>query len=104
LALPGAIVTALASESIRARGVWVILFLKIGAIAVSSAFAIMDFSAAAHWDRFLKRANELAAQLNYARFPIPSRWSPFTATGAGNYLHVLIVSLWIASLFLRAGV
>jgi len=54
----GAIVTALASESIRARGAAVILFLKIGAIAVSSAFAIMDFSAAAHWDRFLKRANE----------------------------------------------
>jgi hypothetical protein len=61
----------------------------------------MDFSAAGHWTRFLKRANELAIQLNYARFPTPSRWSPFTATGSGNYLHVVIVLLWIASLFIR---
>lgn len=100
----GAIVTALASESIRARGAIAIVLLKMGAVALSSAFAIMDFSAAAHWDRFLRRANDLAGQLNYARFPTPSRWSPFTATGAGNYLHVLIVLLWIATLFLRANV
>jgi hypothetical protein len=48
LGTSGAIVTALASDSIRARGALVILFWKIGAIAVSSAFTIMDFSAAAH--------------------------------------------------------
>jgi hypothetical protein len=102
LGTSGAIVTALASDSIRARGAVVIFLLKIAAIVISSAFAIMDFSAAAHWNRFLKRIKELADQLHYARFPTPSRWSPFTATGAGNYLHVLIVLLWVASLFLRA--
>jgi hypothetical protein len=101
LGTSGAIVTALASDSIRSRGAIVILLLKLGAVAVSGAFMIMDFSAAGHWIRFLNRANELATQLNYVRFPSPSRWSPFTATGAGNYLHVLIVLLWIASLFIR---
>ena len=55
----GTIVTALASDSIRARGAIVILLLKIGAVAVSTAFTIMDFSAATRWTRFLKRANEL---------------------------------------------
>jgi hypothetical protein len=101
LGTSGAIVTALASDSVRRRGAVVILLLKVGAIVVSGAFTIMDFSAAGHWARFLKRANELAIQLNYERFPTPSRWSPFTATGSGNYLHMLIVMLWIASLFLR---
>jgi hypothetical protein len=102
LGTSGAIVTALASDSIRRHGAIVLLLLKIGAIAVSGAFTIMDFSAAGHWARFLNRANELAIQLNYERFPTPSRWSPFTATGAGNYLYVLIVLLWVASLFLPA--
>lgn len=103
LGTSGAIVTALASESIRSRGATVILLLKLGAIAVSGAFTIMDFSAASHWTRFRRRANELAIQLNYARFPDQSRWNPFTATGSGNYLHVLIVLLWVASLFLKPG-
>lgn len=93
-----------ASRHIRRRGAIVVLLLKIGAIAVSGAFTIMDFSAAGHWARLLARANELAIQLNYERFPAPSRWSPFTATGSGNYLHVLIVLLWFASLFLRPEV
>lgn len=72
----GAVITALASDAVRQRGAIVILLLKVGAIAVSSAFMIMDFSAAGHWNRFLIRANELATQLNYARFPTPSRWEP----------------------------
>lgn len=101
LGTSGAIVTALASDSIRRRGAIVILLLKIGAVAVSGAFTIMDFSAAGHWTRFRNRANELAIQLNYEPFPDQSRWSPFTATGSGNYLHVLIVLLWVASLFIR---
>jgi hypothetical protein len=77
------------------------LLLKLGAVAVSGAFTIMDFSAAGHWTRFRDRANDLASELNYQRFPDSSRWSPFTATGSGNYLHVLIVLLWVASLFIR---
>ena len=100
LGTSGAIVTALASDSIRARGAVVILLLKIGAVVISSAFAIMDFSAAGHWTRFRNRAIELAAQLDYQPFPKQSRWSPFTATGAGNYLHLLIVLLWMVSLFI----
>jgi len=102
LGTSGAIITALVSDGVRARGAVVILLLKIGAVIVSTAFAIMDFSAAGHWDRLLRRANELAEQMRYARFPTPSRWTPLTASGAGNYLHVLIVLLWVASLFLHS--
>jgi|ERR1051325_5708091 len=104
LGTSGAIVTALASDSVRVRGATVILLLKVGAVVISGAFAIMDFSAAGHWTRFRNRAIELAAQLDYQPFPKQSRWSPFTATGAGNYLHMLIVLLWIATLFLQANI
>jgi hypothetical protein len=48
LGTSGAIVTALASDSIRARGALVVLLLKLGAIVISGGFAIMDFSVAAH--------------------------------------------------------
>ena len=50
LGTSGAIVTALASENIQARG---------------AAFAVMDFSAGGHWVRLRARANELAAVLGY---------------------------------------
>jgi hypothetical protein len=101
LGTSGAIVTALASENIQARGAVVILLLKVSALGISAAFAVMDFSASGHWVRLRARANELAAVLGYQVFPEPSRWNPFTATGAGNYLHLLVVLLWFASLFLH---
>jgi hypothetical protein len=101
LGTSGAIMTALASDNIRRRGEIVVVLLKIAAIGISAAFAVMDFSASGHWVRLRARANELAAILGYGIFPTPGRWSPFTATGAGNYLHLLVVLLWIVSLFLR---
>jgi hypothetical protein len=101
LGTSGAIVTALASESIRARGAIVIFLLKIAALGISAAFTIMDFSASGHWVRLRARANELAAVLGYQTFPDQSGWSPFTATGAGNYLHIFVTLLWFVSLFLR---
>ena len=101
LGTSGAVVTALASDNVRSRGAIVIFLLKLGALAVSLAFAIMDFSASGHWIRLRNRANELAAILQYQRFPNHSRWNPFTATAAGNYLHVLIVLLWFTTLFLN---
>jgi hypothetical protein len=73
LGTSGATVTALASDNVRRPGTIVILLLKLGAVAVSGAFTIMNLSAASHWARFLTRANELAGQLNYERFPTPSR-------------------------------
>ena len=99
----GAVVTALASDNIRRRGEVVILILKLGALAISTAFTVMDFSAGGHWIRLRDRANELAAGLGYQRFPSPSRWNPFTANGAGNYLHIFVVLLWLFSLFLNPG-
>jgi hypothetical protein len=100
LGTSGAIITALASDNIRARGATVILLLKLGAVAVGFFFMIMDFSASGHWTRLRDRANELAGILQYQRFPSPSRWSPFTANAAGNYLHVLIFSFWVIGLIL----
>lgn len=96
----GAIITAIASDSVRNRGFAVILMLKIAAVVISAAFTVMDFTAAGHWIRLRKRANELAPVIGYHQFPTPSRWSPFTASGASNYLHVAILVLWVASLFL----
>ena len=99
----GAVVTALASDSVRARGAIVIFLLKLSAVGISLAFTIMDFSASGHWVRLRARANQLAATLGYQQFPEPSRWNPFTATGAGNYLHVFVVVLWTFSLFLHVS-
>jgi hypothetical protein len=101
LGTSGAIITGLVSDNVRRRGAVVILLLKLGALGISTAFAVMDFSAGGHWIRLRERANELAALLGYRPFPNPSRWSPFTATGAGNYLHVFVVLLWAFSLFLN---
>ena len=100
LGTSGAIITALASDNVRLRGATVILLLKLAALIISGAFAIMDFSAARHWIRLRDRANEIAPLVGYHRFPNPSRWSPFTATGASNYLHLGIVLLWISTFFL----
>ena len=101
LGTSGAIITALASDTVRARGATVIVLLKLAALGISAAFTVMDFSASGHWIRLRQRANELAAILGYQVFPTPSRWSALTATGAGNYLHLLVVALWFISLFLR---
>ena len=50
LGTSGAIVTALASENIQARGAVVILLPKVSALGISAAFAVMDFSASGHWN------------------------------------------------------
>jgi hypothetical protein len=100
LGTSGAIVTALATDAIQRRDAVVVFLLKIAALGISAAFAVMDFSASGHWVRLRARANELAALLGYQVFPTPSRWSPLTATGAGNYLHLLVVALWLVSLML----
>jgi hypothetical protein len=47
------------------------------------------------------RANALCEMLNYKPFPISSRWSPLTTSGAGFYLHVVVTAMWLTSLFIR---
>ena len=68
LGTSGAVVTALASDNIRRRGEVVILLLKLGALAISTAFRVMDFSAGGHWIRLRDRANELAAPTGLPTF------------------------------------
>lgn len=61
-----------------------------------SALGVFFNCASAPWIRLRQRASELAAVLGYQILPSPSRWSALTATGARNYLHLLIVLIWFA--------
>ena len=101
LGTTGAIVTALlTSATIHASPVLATL-LKVGGIAVAAALTVMEFRASSYWHRMRDRANVLCEALGYEAFPVSSRWSPLTTTGAGLYLHVFITALWGASLFVR---
>jgi hypothetical protein len=48
LGTSGAILPALASEDLQARGLVVIFLLKVAALGISGTFAVMDFSAGGH--------------------------------------------------------
>jgi len=101
LGTTGAIVTALlTSTTIRASPA-LMTILKVGGVAVAAALTVMEFRASSYWHRMRDRANVLCEALDYQPFPISSRWSPLTTTGAGFYLHVLITALWVTSLFIR---
>ena len=63
----------LASENVQARGDMVVMLLKVAALGVSAAFAVMDFSMSGHWVRLRARANEIAAAIGYRLLARPSR-------------------------------
>jgi hypothetical protein len=101
LGTTGAIVTALlTSTTIRASPALTTI-LKVGGVAVAAALTVMEFRASSYWHRMRDRANVLCEALDYQPFPISSRWSPLTTTGAGFYLYVFITALWVTSLFIR---
>jgi len=77
------------------------IVLKLGGIAVAAALTVMEFRASSYWHRMRDRANSLCETLNYQPFPVSSRWSPLTTSGAGFYLHLIVVLMWISSLFIR---
>ena len=93
LGTSGAIVTALASENIQARGAVVILLLKVSALGISAAFAVMDFSASGHWVRLRARANELAAVLGYQVFRSP----PDGVPSPPRVREITFIFLWCCS-------
>lgn len=100
LGTTGSIITALSSNAVQtsfARAE----FLKTGGLIVSLAFLVMEFRASSYWHRLRKRGNELATALHFEPFPTASRWNPLTTSGVGFYLHVTVVALWFASLFLN---
>jgi hypothetical protein len=100
LGTTGSIVTALASQVVRADPLRIDL-LKGGALLVSLALAVMDFRSSTYWQAMRNRANELARTLHFHRLPVSSRWSPLTTSGVGFYLHAIVAALWGASVFLR---
>jgi hypothetical protein len=100
LGTTGSIITALSSNAVRANFAGT-GFLKAGGLVVSLAFVVMEYRASSHWHGLRERANELAAALRFRAFPVTSRWDPLTTSGAGFYLHALVATLWLASLFFR---
>lgn len=100
LGTTGGIVTALSSQAVRMNATRVEM-LKTGALLVSLALLVMEFRSSSYWHQMRDRANQLAAPLRFHRFAVSSRWSPFTTSGVGFYLHALMALLWFASLLLR---
>ena len=100
LGTTGSIVSMLASNIVRI-GVARAEFLKVGALVMSLAFLVMEFRASSYWHRLRDRGNVLAETLGYQTFPSSSRWSPFTTSGAGLYLHVFVSAMWLTSLFFQ---
>jgi hypothetical protein len=98
LGTTGSIITALSSNAVRSSFARAEL-LKAGGLAVCLAFLVMELRASSYWHGLRGRANHLAQVLQFEGFPASSRWNPLTTSGAGLYLHVLIATLWLASLF-----
>jgi hypothetical protein len=94
LGTAGAMVTALASENLRAHPM---LFgaVKWTGLAVTIAFAIMDYRSGNQWIRLQARANELAAVLGFRSRDLSHPWNPLSTTGALRILHLLIVLAWM---------
>jgi hypothetical protein len=98
LGTTGSIVTALSSTAVRAS-VFGAAFLKGSAVFLSLVFLVMEFRSTTYWHQQRSRVNELCGQLGFQAFPVHSRWSPLTTSGAGFYLHVVVAGLWSTSLF-----
>lgn len=101
LGTAGAMVTALASENVRAHA---LLFeaVKWAGLAITVTFAIMDYRSGNQWNRLQARANELAAVLGFRARNLAHPWNPLSTTGALRVLHILIVLAWLAVLMLNA--
>jgi hypothetical protein len=100
LGTTGSIVTALASNAVRASFTGA-GFLKTGGLIISLAFLVMEYRASSYWHRLRDRGNDLARVLHYQAFPAASRWDPLTTSGASFYLHMTVATLWFVSLFQR---
>lgn len=100
LGTTGSIVTALSSNVVRANLARTDM-LKLGGLIVSLALLVMEYRSSTYWRVLRNRANQIAQALHFEPFPASSRWSPLTTSGVGFYLHALVATLWLTSLFLR---
>jgi hypothetical protein len=99
LGTTGAMVTALASEGVRAHPL-MLEAIMLGGLAITIAFAVMDFRSGEQWLRMQRRSNLLASALGFATRPVANAWNPLSTTGAGRALHALLVASWLYFLFL----
>ena len=95
----GAMITALASDTVRAHPV-VFGLLKIAGLVVALVFAVMDYRSGAHWLRLQRRANVLAKVLGFESRPTAHPWNPLATTGASRFLHLFLVCGWTFALLL----
>lgn len=95
LGTTGAMVTAIASDNVRSHP---LLFeaVKWGGLAITLAFAIMDYRSGNQWLRLQARASELAGVLGFQARALAHPWNPLSTTGAGRILHALMVLAWLA--------
>lgn len=101
LGTTGAMVTAVASENVRAHPM---LFeaIKWGGLATTVTFAIMDYRSGEQWLRLQARANALAASLGFASRSLAHPWNPLSTTGAGRALHLLLIACWLIVIVLAS--
>jgi len=94
LGTTGAMVTALASENLRAHPI-PFLLLRVGGLMITLAFAIMDYRSGRQWLRLQRRSNVLAEALGFETRPIAHMWNPLASAGAGRILHIFLVCGWL---------
>lgn len=99
LGTTGAMVSALASDAVRAHPV-MFEILKLGGVVVTVVFAIMDHRSGNMWYRLQARSNALAERLGFQTRPTAHPWNPLTTTGAGRVLHLFLVCGWVFILLL----
>ena len=99
LGTTGAMITALATETVRANPVLFAL-LKVGGLVVALAFAVMDYRSGEQWLRLQQRSNVLAQALGFESRSVAGAWNPLATTGASRALHLFLVFGWIFVLLL----
>ena len=99
LGTTGAMITALATDTVRANAILFAL-LKVGGLVIALVFAVMDYRSGAHWLRLQQRSNVLAQALGFESRSIASAWIPLATTGASRALHLFLVLGWIFVLLL----
>ena len=99
LGTTGAIVTALANESVRAHPI-AFQILRLAGVVIALVFAIMDYRSGQQWLRLQRRSNALAENLGFESHPTTHAWNPLTTIGASRALHIFLVCAWIFVLLL----
>ena len=99
LGTTGAMVTALATDTVRSHPI-VFMLLKVGGLVIALVFAIMDYRSGLHWLRLQQRSNMLAEALGFESRPVAHGWNPLATTGASRALHLFLVFGWVFALLL----